>query len=136
MAVNLRDVGNAMFRDKHLWSKVSDKDKEDSFFIFNRYFSKDYPFLSSKLNTKSMNKALCMDIWFRFMYDKPYPHNFWSKVDMKKPKPKYSDDIINRLILNYDLDRKDIHYLIEHNEDIFKEEVNYFKQIDKENGRK
>lgn len=131
MAVDLTKVGRAMFNNKGLWVDITKEEKEEAFFIFNRYLSKKYPFLAEKLNTKSSDKEICMDIWFRFLYDKPFPQDFWSKVDGKKEKTFYTENDIHRLMKNNNLDKTDVYYLIEHNEELIKEELKYYKQIDK-----
>lgn len=132
MAVNLNKIGKAMFTNKQEWRNITKEEKQESFFIFNRYFSKTYPELAQEINIKNNDSEVCMDIWFRFMYNQPYPSNFWSKVNGTKEKTFYTEKDIDRLMLLYELDREDVYYLIEHEEDAIKEEIKYFKQLDKD----
>lgn len=133
MAVDLSKVGKAMFSYKNMWVNITKEEKEEAFFIFNRYFSKTYPELSLKLNnSKNLDKEVCMDIWFRYMVDKPIPPTFWTKVDIPKKKNKYSEVDIKRVMLAEDMDRQGVLYLMEHHQDLIDEELKYYKQIDKE----
>ena len=60
-------VSDALFKNKSKWNSLSDSDKETSFFIFNRYFSKTYPEKSYLLNSKSIDRKSAMDVWVHFM---------------------------------------------------------------------
>lgn len=126
----LIDLANAMFKNRRDWVKITDEDKEKFFFIFNRYFSKKYPENAQLLNLKTVNKSVALDIWYHFMSDKGYPNWFWSKSPKKElelPEKDYNL-LINKLkIKNIDLD-----YLISNYKDFIKEELKYYKQLEKQ----
>jgi hypothetical protein len=130
----LIDIANAMFRKRSDWDNITGEDKEKFFFIFNRYFSKKYPDKAQLLNIKSISKVDSMDLWFHFMKDKPYPQWFWSKSPYKKlnkklPIPDKDYKMIqSRLKLRND----DLDYLIENHIDAIKEEIKYYKKLDKQ----
>jgi len=125
----LIDVANAMFKNKRDWVNITDEDKEKFFFIFNRYFSKMYPEKSQLLNLKNINKVSSMDLWYYFMLNKPYPKWFWSKS--KKEKPIIPDKDFKLLMRKLNLKDLDVEYLIENHFDFIKEELKYFKDLEK-----
>jgi hypothetical protein len=127
----LIDVANAMFRNRNDWSSISEDDKEKFFFIFNRYFSKKYLQQSYLLNLKSTNKSESMDIWFHFMKDKPYPQWFWSKSDSKQ-KSELNEKDYKLLIMRLNVKDSDLDYLIDKFPYFIKEELKYYKQLDKQ----
>jgi hypothetical protein len=125
----LIDVANAMFKNKRDWVNITDEDKEKFFFIFNRYFSKMYPEKSQLLNLKNINKVSSMDLWYYFMLNKPYPKWFWSKSN--KEKPIIPDKDFKLLMRKLNLKDLDVEYLIENHFDFIKEELKYFKDLEK-----
>lgn len=128
---DLRLVANAMFYKKNEWVNVPEKEKEDCFFIFNRYFSKIYPEKSQLLNLKSIDKSTAMDLWYYFMLDKPYPNLFWSKSDKTEDKPKVSDKDFRLLLQRLKIKDIDLKYLIDKHFEFIKEELKYFKDLEK-----
>jgi len=76
---NLLEISKCMFQNKNNWKFVTNEQKEQFFFIFNRFFSKRYPEYSQLLNDKLINKSVGMDLWFEFFKSQPYPQWFWSK---------------------------------------------------------
>jgi hypothetical protein len=129
---DLKLVGNAMFYKKREWVNVPDEEKESCFFIFNRYFAKKYPEMSQLLNLKTINKVTAMNLWYEFMLDKPYPNWFWSKSD-KAEKSNISEKEYKLLLLNLKIKDIDLDYLIEHHIEFIKEELKYYKDLDKNN---
>jgi len=125
----LIDVANAMFRNKSEWVKITDEDKEKNFFIFNRYFSKKFPDKSQLLNSKDINKVSSMDIWYYFMLNKSYPNWFWSKSKTEKPIIPNKD--FKLLLMKLKIKDLDLHYLIENHFDFIKEELKYYKALEK-----
>lgn len=125
----LIDVANAMFKNKRDWVNITDEDKEKFFFIFNRYFSKMYPEKAQLLNLKNINKVSSMDLWYYYMLNKPYPKWFWSKS--KKEKPIIPDKDFKLLMRKFNLKDLDVEYLIENHFDFIKEELKYFKELEK-----
>lgn len=140
MAAVLIDIANAMFKDRHKWKDLADDDKQKFFFIYNRYFSKRYPEKAQFLNSKSLNAEFdkihhvsSMDTWFIFMEGKPYPKWFWSKSKVDKPKPDISNEEINFIVTEHGISEEDIKILNKYYPDIIKEEISYYKEIQKTN---
>ena len=129
---DLKLVGNAMFYKKREWVNVPDEEKESCFFIFNRYFAKKYPEKAQLLNLKTINKVTAMNLWYQFMLDKPYPNWFWSKSD-KTEKSVISDKDYKLLLQKLKIKDLDLDYLIMKHFEFIKEELKYYKSIEKEN---
>lgn len=133
----ITDVANAMFKFKKDWiynnngDKISDEDKETFFFIYNRYFSKLYPEKAQLLNLKNVDKVLAMDLWFHFMKTQPYPSNFWSKTPKQEKELPEKD--YKLLLKGLKVDHFDLDYLIEKFPDFIKEELTYYKKLEKGN---
>jgi hypothetical protein len=123
---NILSITNIMFKDKHLWEWVTDEQKEQHFFIFNRFFSKMYPNYSLLLNNKNVNKVMCMDMWFYFMKDKPYPRWFWSKSKNKKERV---EDELNRL---FDITKEELLHISRFYPDELKDEIDYLNSLKKQ----
>ena len=70
---DLKLVTNAMFYKKSEWVNITDKEKEECFFIINRMFCKKYPEKSQLFNSKVIDKVSAMNLWYHFMLNKPYP---------------------------------------------------------------
>jgi hypothetical protein len=129
---DLKLVGNAMFYKKGDWVNIPDEEKESCFFIFNRYFAKKYPEKAQLLNLKTINKVTAMNLWYQFMLDKPYPNWFWSKSD-KAEKSVISDKDYKLLLQKLKIKDLDLDYLIMNHFEFIKEELKYYKSIEKEN---
>ena len=128
----LIDVANAMFTNKRNWTNITDEDKEKFFFIFNRYFSKKYPDMSQLLNLKVIDKVSALNLWYGFMLDKPFPKWFWSKSE-KGEKLEVSEKDYKLILRKLKVKPSDLDYLIEKHFDFLKEELKYFKDIEKGN---
>lgn len=127
---NLKLVADAIFTNKVKWQDISDEEKETCFFVFNRYFAKKYPDLSQLLNLKSIDKLAAMELWYNFFKSKPYPQWLWSKSETQKSEISEKDfKLIQEKLKLKDLD---LHYLIENHLDFVKEELKYFKNLEKQ----
>ncbi len=129
---DIKLVADAMFYKKENWVNIPDVEKESCFFIFNRYFSKKYPDKSQLLNSKNIDKITAMDIWFHFMKNKPYPRWFWSKSPSKL-ESKISDKDIKELLKILNIKKSDLDFLVENNYDFIKDEIKYYKSLEKQN---
>lgn len=127
---NLKLVADAILLRKGDWSKIPDQEKEDCFFIINRYFSKQYPEKSQLLNLKSINKVVAINLWYQFMIDKPYPKSFWSKVD-KVDKSDISAADYKSLLIHFNIKDIDLDYIIEKDYEFIKDELKYLKSKEK-----
>lgn len=123
----LTDVFNAMVTGKG-WYEISDDDKEKSFFIFNRFFSKRYPDKSQLLNTKNIDKIMGMELWHHFIKNEPYPRWFWSK-SQKTKKNEISNNDYKSLLRLLMIKSDDLDYLIENHNDFIEEELKYLKKL-------
>lgn len=121
-------VFNGMFRNE--WDSVTDDDKIDCFFIFNRFLSKNYPEKAQLLNDKGVDKAMAMDIWQGFMKSQPYPKWFWSKSD-KAEKDKITNKEFLILKRMFNIKDDDIKYLVDNHYEFVKEELDFIKKLEK-----
>lgn len=128
---NLKLVADAIFTNKVKWTDVSDEEKESSFFIFNRYFAKKYPDKSQLLNLKNIDKKVGMDLWYNFFKNKPYPQWLWSKSESKE-KSDLSEKDFKLLLEKLKIKDIDLKYLIKNHIDFIKEELKYYKSLEKE----
>ena len=130
---NLLAISKCMFQERNRWKFVTDEQKNDHFFIINRYFSKQYPYLAQLLNDKSSDKVAGMDLWFYFMEGKPYPKWFWSKSEKSKDDSIFSEKEINSLLNKFDIKQEELDLLIKYHLDDVREELKYIKDGEKGN---
>jgi prolyl oligopeptidase PreP (S9A serine peptidase family) len=127
---NLLAITNTIFNNKSDWKWATDEQKETYFFIINRMMSKKYPTKAQLFNIKNIDKVSSMNLWYQFMLDKPYPKWFWSKS--KKENSSISEKDFKLLISKLKIKDLDLHYLIEKHFDFIKEELNYYKNLEKQ----
>ena len=127
---NLLAVFNTMFKNREDWEFVTDVQKETFFFIINRNLSKKYKSQAQLLNLKNINKVSSMDLWFYFLKNKPYPNWFWSKGE-KSDKQEISEKDYKLLQRKLNIKNIDLDYLIEKHLEYIKDELKYFKEIEK-----
>lgn len=127
---HLLAITNAMFKEREKWKWVSDEQKNEFFFIINRLLSKRFPDNAQLLNLKLIDKIAGLELWFHFMKNKPYPSWIWSKSEKEKP---IIPEVDYKLLL-HKLKIKDIDldYLLENHFDFIKEELNYYKKLEKQ----
>lgn len=127
---NLLSVFNCAFKDKRDYLHLTDELKDKYFFIINRLFCKKYPIEAQLLNLKNIDKVSSFDLWYYFMIEKPYPKWFWSKTE-KSETSEIPEKDYKLLLQSLKLKDIDLDYLIEHNIDFIKEELKYFKDLQK-----
>jgi len=127
----LIDVFNAMLKNKREWVKITSDDKEKFSFIFNRYFSKKYIEQAALMNIKGIDKVLVMDLWYNFMLTQPFPKWFWSKSE-KVDKPKITEKEFKMLTIKLKVKPDDINYLIDKHPEFIKDELDYYKKLEKQ----
>ena len=128
---NILSVSKAMFQNKNDWEFITSEMKEKYFFIFNRYLSKKYPREAQLINSKLINKQIGLDLWYYFMFDKPYPKWFWSKSSKSEVK-EMSENDFNLLMNKLNLNKKDdLIYLIDNFSEIIQDELKFYKKINK-----
>ncbi len=127
---NLLAITNTIFKNKSDWKWITDEQKEAYFFIINRMMSKKYSTKAQLFNIKNIDKVSSMNLWYQFMLDKPYPKWFWSKS--KKENSSISEKDFKLLISKLKIKDLDLYYLIEKHFDFIKEELNYYKSLEKQ----
>jgi hypothetical protein len=130
---NVLAISKCMFQERKNWKFVTDEQKDLFFFIINRYFSKQYPYLAQLLNDKTTDKVAGMDLWFHFMEDKPYPKWFWSKSEKSKDDSLFTEKEVNSLLSRFDIKKEELDLLIKYHLDDVKEELKYIKDGEKGN---
>jgi hypothetical protein len=130
---NVLAISKCMFQERNNWKFVTDEQKESLFFIFNRYFSKQYTYLAQLLNDKTTDKVAGMDLWFYFMEGKPYPKWFWSKSEKSKDDSLFTEKEVNSLLNKFDIKQEELDLLIKYHLDDVKEELKYIKDGEKGN---
>ena len=126
----ITEVANALFTNRKDWNNITDEDKEKFFFIFNRYFAKKYPEKAQLLNLKNIDKVSAFNLWFYFMTNKPYPKWFWSKGE-KSEKSEVSEKDYKLLLQKMGVKDSDLDYLIKNHFNFIKEELKYYKELEK-----
>lgn len=138
---NLKDVVNYLIRDRKNYKKLTNKEKEYNFFIINRLMSKKYPLISNKLNIKSIDKSLGLDMWFFHIGQEIKKGNidysffkwFWSKSIIstsRENKLNIKDN--NYLLKRINLSQDDLNFLLKFYPDDVIEEMKYLKKLDKQ----
>lgn len=96
--MNLTKFVRIFFKDKHLYYTITDKEKEQMFFIFIQCFARLYPLHVQELNIKNIDKVSALDLLFDFCFDKTktIPYNFYPNFKEKQKKDiiKNKKDII------------------------------------------
>jgi len=129
---NFLSIFKVLFNERYKWEYVTDKQKEEFFFIVNRHLSKKYLKQSKLLNSKTINKVSAMNIWFKFLENEPYPNWFWSKSSVKKPKGLLTKPEYNKIRLKLKISEDDMNFLIEEHPDFIKEENKNMKKLEKQ----
>ena len=88
--------------------------------------------MSQLLNLKVIDKVSALNLWYGFMLDKPFPKWFWSKSE-KGEKLEVSEKDYKLILRKLKVKPSDLDYLIEKHFDFIKEELKYFKDIEKGN---
>lgn len=128
---HLLAISKVMFTNRDNWKWVTPEQKEEFFFIFNRYFSKKYPQKAQLLNDKGIDKVMAMDIWFSFIENEPYPKWFWSKSNTNKIAKDLKPEENRYLLMNYDLKQEELDLIIRFHNEEFTEEIKYIRNANK-----
>jgi hypothetical protein len=86
--------------------------------------------LTIQTNLKTIDKVSALDLWHHFIKDKPYPNWFWSKGE-KAEKSEIPDKDYKLLLQNLKIKDIDLDYLIENHIDLIKDELKYYKDLEK-----
>jgi hypothetical protein len=123
---NILEISKTMFTNKHNWEFVTDEQKEQFFFIFNRYFSRRHLEFSQLINDKNINKSVAMDLWFHYMKDQPYPQWFWPKTK-KTTKSNEEENFSEEIRKVNNLTEEEFKFIMYNFPDEVNEEINYLK---------
>jgi hypothetical protein len=137
-AVNLKYIFDTLFKDRNKFQYLTDKDKEKNGFIVNRYLSKKFPDYAQKLNVRSGDMSMVLNLWWIYLGTRKDPnYRSWIWVNGKKGVSSTKVDLKTiRLIQNryQDITVEDIEYLNQWFPDIFKEDVKYYKKLEEDYG--
>lgn len=130
--MDFKGIVDIMFTHKNKWVTITNYEKEQFFFIFNRFMSKQYPKQAEFFNKKEIDKASAMDIWFNFLSkEHRVPFWFW-RGKTKKITPKTKDWKIVYDFYEGDLSIDDILLFEEIDIKELKDEIKRLKKIIKE----
>jgi len=130
---NILAISKCMFQNRKDWVHVTDDQKSEFFFIFNRFFSKKYPDLAQKMNDKMQDKVLGMDMWFLFMEGEPYPKWFWSKLEKSKTDMPITEKESDLLVRKFGIKFEELEILLKFHLDEVMEELKYIRNSEKTN---
>ena len=131
--MDFKTLVDTIFYNKRNWNEISDNDKDSLFFIFNRYMGKKYPKQAQFFNTKNIDKAASMDIWFAYLKNEVrVPKWFWLGPTKKKSPVIKDWQIVQDF---WELSLTDIHLLCELFPDDFKQEIKRIDKINKEQAK-
>lgn len=132
---HLLAITNTLFRNKNDYEYLTDKQKNDNFFIIKRYLSKSLPELMLKINSKNIDPISGMDLIYYHFYNKVYPEFFWSKTPYVKEVIKHTKDeilLMERLEVSYE----ELNLLKKYFTERLEDELKYFKMLEKEYKKK
>jgi len=137
--VKLIDVIKMLFGNRSKYRSLTIKEKGDYFFIINRLLSKKFPLFSDKMNLKSIDKSLALDIWYLEIgnrlksgdIDSTYSKWLWSKGTKVKHN-NLSDKDNMFLMKKLRMGQEDLNFLLTYHEEDTKEELKYYKKLDKQ----
>jgi hypothetical protein len=123
MKIDFIQIANIIFKDKKSYSKLSDKDKENNFFILNRKFSVGKYKQAQFFNSKFIDKASSVDLWYLFFKNQNgIPVWYWRpKNNNKKLKNNLTKTDKDLLLENTELNNDDIDFLYKY----YNDELNY-----------
>ena len=124
-------IVDMVFKKKNEYKKLSDEDKEKNFFIINRKLARGFPTHAQFFNNKSIDKSNALDVWYQFFIKKrttDIPSWYWFKQTTKREKSIISKDDVQFLMNFYDIEERDVDFLIKYYpEDVLEEVKKYHK---------
>jgi len=128
--MDFKEIVDCIFVNKHKYKNISDKDKENSFYIINKKFSLGFPNLASSLNNKNINKATALDIWFNhFRNVYSIPGWYWMKSPFKKEKKKkISETDTKNLMSEFEISKDEFDFIQKNFEDELDYELKILKR--------
>ena len=130
--MNFIEVANTIFENKHKYRNVTDKDKDDYFYIINKKLYLVKPEVAYFFNHKSIDKASALDLYYLMFkkYNKT-PNNWWAKSKAKKDTIKKIPKSDKEMFMDYEqLNEKDFEFLYEHYKDDVDYKIKLLKRLD------
>jgi hypothetical protein len=135
MKVDFSVAIKGIFDNKESYKDFTQKDKEDNFFIINRYMAKNHPMMCQELNDKGLPKDICMDIWSRYFKNvNKAPFWFWKKATKKEDiwPNSFKNADVKRLEFKEELDKESLMLLLNHYPKECKFEIDYINDLIKD----
>lgn len=120
-----KQIVDSIFKNRVNYSKVTDIEKENSFYIINKkfYLNSKSNHISQSFNNKYIDRASALDLWYlHYKGSNNTPFWYWAKskniIDKSKSLPKADKE----LIMEYEeLDEMELEFLLKH----YKDDVDY-----------
>lgn len=117
MSIDVITLRNIIFKDKEKYKYITDKDKENNFYILNKKFAYRDIKKAQFFNKKNIDKASSLDVWFNiFTNSIGIPVWYYqAKIQKtKKIKSPFKKEEIDDLKIRYNLLDEDIEFLIKY----------------------
>jgi hypothetical protein len=124
-----------LFNERNNYKYLTNSDKTKWGFIVNRMLAKKHPKYAQKLNVRSGDFSMVLDLWWVYLgtrNDKYYHSWIWVSGSKKSKIDKKTIELVSERFPFITV--SDIEYLHEHHSDIFKEEVKYYKKLKEDYG--
>jgi len=134
MPIDFISLGNIIFKDKDKYKFITDNDKEKNFFILNRKFAYKDIKKAQFFNNKNLDRSSSLDIWFAIFGNTTNIPDWYWKTKAKKSikiKPKFKKDEIDDLMERYNINERDIDFLILYYEGELKKTIKRLKKFQK-----
>lgn len=132
--IDFMKVFDYIFKNKHLYRTLTDKDKIDNFYMINKKISIKFCKGSQFLNNKFIDNASAMDLWFiHFKNVNDVPSWYWTKSPFKKDKEK-SNKIpkadLELFMKTENISDDDLKFLLTHYQDEVEYEIKKLKRFE------
>lgn len=141
-SINLTHIIKYLFTERSKFQSLSESDKQTFGFITNRMLSKRYPDFAQKLNVRSGDLSMVINLWFFYIgkeiiKDKSRDYQWvWNIKGSKKNVSKVDKKTIDLIQRKHpELDISDIEYLSDWYSKDFKDEVKYYKKLEEDYGQ-
>ena len=134
MPIDFISLGNIIFKNKDKYKFITDNDKEKNFFILNRKFAYKDIKKAQFFNNKNLDRSSSLDIWFAIFGNTTNIPDWYWKTKAKKSikiKPKFKKDEIDDLMERYNINERDIDFLILYYEGELKKTIKRLKKFQK-----
>ena len=133
--VDFITLANIIFKNKDKYKFVSDEEKEESFFKLNRKFAFKDIKKAQFFNNKNIDRASSIDVWYQIFYKTTNgtPSWWWkTKQIIKQNKSDFTSAEIKMIKKVYDINNKDVEFLIKFFNEKLKKDIEKLKNFKKE----